>query len=99
MLWGDVLDKKSNETKNNNSSIEKMLKYLCFLLVLIVILLVIIFFKIDKLNKFVMLNYDSTEISTSDENYNDVIDIFYETTLDIGEKLPIYDGTHPLYPS
>ena len=87
------MDNKFKDTKNNTTSIEKILKCLCFLLVLIVILLVVIFFKIDKLNKNILINYDSTSSSTSNEKYNDVLDVFYETTLDIGDKLPLYDET------
>lgn len=87
------MDNKHKDSKNNITSIEKILKCLCFLLVLIVILLVVIFFKIDKLNKNILINYDSTSNSTSNEKYNDVLDVFYETTLDIGDKLPLYDET------
>ena len=61
----------------------------------ITVLLMLIFLKLDKLSKnFVILaNNESIEISTTNEEYNDVIDVFYETTEDMGDVLPLYDET------
>ena len=60
-IWGDILENKHNEYKNNNSSFEKLLKGISFLLLLVVVLLVLIYFKLDKMDKnFVILSYPST---------------------------------------
>ncbi len=92
-IWGDILENKHNEYKNNNSSFEKLLKGISFLLLLVVVLLVLIYFKLDKMDKnFVILsNNDSIEVNTTNEEYDDVFDVFIETTENISDTLPLYD--------
>lgn len=87
------MDNKLNDSKKENSSIEKVLKTISFLLVLVVALLVLIFFKLNKINKniVIMSDNDFSEFSTTNDKFNDVIDVFYETTFNVGDDLPLYN--------
>ena len=92
MIWGEDLDKKLNNIKNDNNTSEKFLKRISLYLLIIIILLLVLIFRIEKLNKnFTNLTQnDLIEFSTN-ENYNDVLDVFIETTENIGDTLPMYN--------
>ncbi len=89
------MENRPNNIRRSNAANDKTLRIIALFLFLITVLLMLIFLKLDKLSKnFVILaNNESIEISTTNEEYNDVIDVFYETTEDMGDVLPLYDET------
>ncbi len=89
------MENRTNNIRRSNTANDKTLRIIAFFLLLISVLLLLIFLKLDKISKnfIIAAKNESIEISTNNEEYDDIIDIFFETTEDVGDVLPLYDET------
>ncbi len=89
------MENRPSNIRRSNTANDKTLRIIAFFLLLISVLLLLIFLKLEKISKnfVIAANNESIEISTNNEEYNDIIDVFFETTEDMGDILPLYDET------